>query len=112
MKPGWVYIVTNRPQGTLYVGVTADPVRRIWEHRAGVGSKFAKKYNLTRLVFVEEHAEIGRAIARETRLKHWPRAWKVNLIEAVNPSWADLYERWGGFRGTGREDGPDEPHRR
>jgi putative endonuclease len=91
MKGGWVYILTNRPNGSLYVGVTNDIIRRVWEHRNGVGSSFAHQYNLDRLVFFEDHPEIALAIARETRLKHWPRGWKVGLIEAANPNWEDLY---------------------
>jgi putative endonuclease len=90
MKGGWVYILSNRPNGSLYVGVTNDVVRRVWEHRNGVGSSFVHRYNLDRLVFFESHPEIQLAIARETRLKHWPRAWKIHLIEAANPDWEDL----------------------
>jgi putative endonuclease len=63
----------------------------VWEHRNGAGSSFAYRYNLERLVFFENHPEIQLAIARETRLKHWPRAWKVALIEGANPGWEDLY---------------------
>jgi putative endonuclease len=77
--------LTNRPNGTLYVGVTNDIIRRVWEHRSAVGSSFARRYNLDCLVFFENHPEIALAIARETRLKHWPRAWKLALIEAANP---------------------------
>jgi putative endonuclease len=91
MKGGWVYILTNRPNGTSYIGVTNDIVRRAWEHRSSVGSSFALRYNLDRLVFFENHPEIAPAIGRETRLKHWPQAWKIALIEAVNPGWEDLY---------------------
>ena len=91
MREGWVYFLTNRPNGTLYVGVTADLVRRVWEHREGVAPGFTKRYGLKRLVHIERHEEINRAIARETRLKHWPRAWKVRLIVATNPLWDDLY---------------------
>ncbi len=91
MREGWVYILTNRPNGTLYVGVTADLVRRVWEHREGIVPGFIRRYGLKRLVYAERHEEIGQAIARETRLKHWPRAWKVRLIVAQNPTWGDLY---------------------
>lgn len=88
---GWVYILTNRPNGTLYVGVTANLARRVWEHREGLGEGFTARYGLTRLVYAEPHEEIRTAIAREKALKHWPRAWKVRLILEANPAWADLY---------------------
>jgi putative endonuclease len=90
---GWVYIMTNRPFGTLYVGVTSDIGRRAWEHRQGTGSKFASRYQLTRLIYMERHEDIRHAINREPRLKHWPRAWKLNLIEGQNPLWDDLFDR-------------------
>ena len=88
---GWVYIMTNRRNGTLYIGVTADLVRRIWEDLEGFGSSFARRYGLTRLVYFEHHEDIRAAIQRETRLKRWPRAWKVRLLAAQNPNWHDLY---------------------
>jgi putative endonuclease len=89
---GWVYILTNRPHGTLYIGVTSNLARRVWEHREGVADGFTKRYNLKRLVFVERHEEILVAIQREKTMKHWPRAWKVALIVAANPGWDDLYQ--------------------
>ena len=79
MKGGRVYIVTNRPNGTLYVGVTSNLPRRIWEHREGVVEGFTRRYRLKRLVYVERYEDIASAIQRETNLKHWPRAWKVNF---------------------------------
>jgi putative endonuclease len=88
---GWIYIMTNRRNGTLYVGVTGDLVRRIWEHREGVGSSFVRRYGLTRLVYFEHHQNIRTAIQRETSLKRWPRSWKVRLLAAGNPNWEDLY---------------------
>ena len=91
MRGGWVYIVTNKPQGVVYIGVTADLAARIAQHRAGTGSSFCRKYNLTRLVFAEEHASIEEAIAREKAMKEWHRAWKVELIERANPDWKDLW---------------------
>ncbi len=91
MDGGWLYILTNRPNGTLYIGVTNDLARRIWEHREGRGSAFARKYYLRHLVYAERHDDIRNAIQRETSLKRWPRAWKVALIEKQNPEWADLY---------------------
>jgi putative endonuclease len=93
MQGGWVYIMTNRPNGTLYVGVTSDLARRAWEHREGLIPGFTKKHGLKRLVFVERHDDIRTAIQRETSIKRWSRAWKVNLILAQNPDWDDLYER-------------------
>ena len=90
MAGGWVYIVTNRANGTLYVGVTNDLARRAWEHREGVVDGFTKRYGLNRLVFAEHHEDIPAAIQREKNLKHWPRAWKVRLIIAANPDWHDL----------------------
>ncbi len=92
MKGGWVYILTNTPNGTLYVGVTSDLVRRIWEHREGAVEGFTKRYDLKRLVYFEFHDEIYLAIQREKNLKHWRRAWKIKLIADQNPSWDDLYD--------------------
>ena len=93
MQGGWVYIVTNRPDGTLYIGVTNDLARRAWEHREGLIEGFTKRYGLTRLVFFERHDDIRTAIQREKNLKSWRRAWKVRLIVAANPGWDDLYDR-------------------
>lgn len=93
MQGGWVYIMTNRPNGTLYVGVTSDLARRAWEHREGVADGFTKRYGLKRLVYAERYEDIRTAIQREKNLKHWPRGWKVKLILADNPNWDDLYER-------------------
>jgi len=93
VQGGWVYIMTNRPNGTLYIGVTSDLARRAWEHREGVVEGFTQQYDLKRLVFVERHEDIVSAIQREKTLKHWPRAWKVKLILAANPDWDDLYDQ-------------------
>ncbi|MFG1269111.1 GIY-YIG nuclease family protein [Xanthobacter sp. DSM 14520] len=92
MRGGWVYILTNRPNGTLYVGVTNDLVRRVWEHRQGFADGFTKRYGLTKLVYFEDHTEIALAIQREKAIKHWSRAWKARLILDTNPQWRDLYE--------------------
>ncbi len=92
MKGGWVYIVTDQPNGTLYIGVTSDLARRIWEHREGVHDGFTKRYRLNRLVWSERFDDIRDAIACEKRMKEWKRAWKVKLILASNPEWLDLYE--------------------
>lgn len=90
--PHAVYIMTNRPHGTLYVGVTNDLVRRVWQHREGLQPGFTRKYNLKRLVWCEAHEDIRTAIQREKTMKHWPRLWKINVIEARNPEWRDLWE--------------------
>ena len=91
-KGGWTYIMTNRPFGVLYVGVTADLAARVLQHREGNGSDFCRRYNLTRLVLAEPHATIEEAITREKALKAWKRSWKVELIEAANPQWRDLWD--------------------
>lgn len=83
---------TNKPHGTLYVGVTADLASRVFQHRGGVGSIFCKKYNLTQLIWAEEAATIDDAIAREKAIKEWPRLWKLQLVHALSPNWDDLYE--------------------
>jgi putative endonuclease len=93
MQGGWVYIMTNRPNGTLYVGVTSDLARRAWGHREGVADGFTKRYGLKQLVYAERYEDIRTAIQREKNLKHWPRAWKVKLILTDNPNWDDLYQR-------------------
>ena len=90
MRGGFTYILSNRAHGVLYVGVTADIDRRMWEHRNGHGSRFCKRYGPDRLVLVEPHATIEEAIAREKALKNWQRAWKIELIEVANPEWLDL----------------------
>jgi putative endonuclease len=88
---GFVYIMSDRKHGTLYAGVTADLVRRVWEHRNSAGSAFVRRYGLYRLVYYERHEDIRTAIQRETNIKNWPRAWKVRLLERENPEWEDLY---------------------
>ena len=86
-------MMTNRPNGTLYVGVTNDLVRRVWEHREAMTDGFTKRYGLKRLVLFERHEDIRTAIQRETNLKHWSRSWKVKLILTKNPLWDDLWEQ-------------------
>ena len=90
MKHYFVYIMTNKPRGTLYIGVTNNIERRANEHYIEQGSAFASKYKLRRLVYIEETPDINNAIAREKQLKNWHRDWKINLIEAENPDWNDL----------------------
>ena len=92
VKGGWVYIMTNKPDGTLYLGVTADLSRRVYEHRQGTYPGFTRKYGLKRLVWYEQHDDFRPAIQREKTMKHWSRAWKVRMIMAANPDWRDLYE--------------------
>ncbi len=89
-KGGWVYIISTRPNGILYIGVTADIARRIAQHKAGEGSAFTKRYGLNLLVYAERYEDIRDAIAREKILKHWQSAWKVRLIVKDNPDWNDL----------------------
>ncbi|MEQ8433817.1 MAG: GIY-YIG nuclease family protein [Oceanicaulis sp.] len=84
--------MASRRNGTLYVGVTSDLPRRVFEHREGVGSAFVGKYSVTQLVWYENHDEMSLAISREKAIKKWNRAWKLQLIEAANPHWRDLYE--------------------
>ena len=88
----WVYILASKPGGTLYVGVTNNLVRRVYEHREGLADGFTKRYGLKRLVYYERFEDIRDAIQREKTMKHWPRAWKVRLVHGMNPEWDDLYE--------------------
>lgn len=90
---GWVYIVTNKPRGTLYIGVTSDIARRTYEHREGAIEGFTKRHGLKQLVFVERYEDILTAIQHEKTMKHWPRAWKIKAIIAQNPDWDDLYAK-------------------
>ncbi len=92
MRGGFVYIMTNKPNGILYVGVTSDIARRAYEHREGLADGFTRRYGLKRLVYAEPHDTITAAIQREKTMKHWSRAWKVRLILATNPDWDDLYD--------------------
>ncbi len=82
--------MTNRPNGTLYIGVTGDLRRRVFDHKAGVTGGFTSKYGLHRLVYAEPHENIVGALQCEKNIKHWPRAWKVRLIGRDNPEWDDL----------------------
>ena len=89
---GYVYMLTNRKNGTLYTGVTGNLAERIFQHREGRGSVFTRRYSLKTLVWYETFEDIRDAIQRESNMKHWPRAWKIRLILAMNPEWADLYD--------------------
>jgi putative endonuclease len=87
----YVYILASRIGGTLYIGVTNDLIRRVAEHKLKVVKGFTKRYDVVRLVYFEVFDQIEQAIQREKRLKKWPRAWKISLIEKDNPNWNDLY---------------------
>ncbi|MHB9881206.1 GIY-YIG nuclease family protein [Pacificimonas sp. ICDLI1SI03] len=89
-KDGWVYIVTNRKQGALYIGVTNDLARRISEHKAKSAPGFTSRYQCSRLVWSEHFDRIEDAIAMEKRMKKWNRAWKARLVQENNPNWDDL----------------------
>jgi putative endonuclease len=86
-----VYILSSKRNGTLYVGVTSDLVKRIWEHKSNLVEGFTKRYGVHLLVWYELHGSMDTAIQREKRLKDWKRNWKVQLIESNNPKWEDLY---------------------
>jgi len=86
----YVYIMASRRNGTLYVGVTNDLARRVDKHRRGAVSGFTKQYGVHPLVYYEEHADVKEALEREKQIKKWRRAWKMNLIEDMNPQWRDL----------------------
>jgi putative endonuclease len=87
----FVYILASRIGGTLYIGVTNDLIRRVFEHKSKFVRGFTKRYDVVRLVYYEQYDDIEQAILREKRLKNWNRAWKIRLIEEKNPSWIDLY---------------------
>ena len=87
----YVYILARKRNGTLYIGVTSDLVRRLFEHRNNLVDGFTKKYGVHSLVYYEETDSIDSAVAREKQLKKWSRAWKIRLVEKVNPVWRDLY---------------------
>ena len=89
--PYYVYILASRKHGTLYIGVTNDLVRRVYEHRSKVVRSFTKRYDITKLVWFEAYDDPMSAIEREKELKKWRRDWKVNLIEQGNQGWVDLY---------------------
>ncbi len=89
-KSGCVYILTNKRNGTLYIGVTSNLTQRIGQHRDGLIGGFAKKYGLTTLVWYQHFDDLQDARRREVQMKEWKRAWKVELIEAINPDWRDL----------------------
>jgi putative endonuclease len=89
---GWVYILASKRNGTLYVGVTSNLRSRIHQHKEELLPGFTSRYGVKLLVYVEEYALVTQAIQRESNIKHWPRKWKLELIESVNPEWRDLSE--------------------
>ena len=91
-KSYWLYIVTDKPFGTLYTGVTSDLTRRIYEHKNGLTEGFTRKYGLKTLVWCEEFQTPMEAIEAEKKVKKWRREWKIDLIKKLNPKWLDLYE--------------------
>ena len=91
-KQPCVYLLASRRNGTLYVGVTSDLIKRVWEHKNHVVDGFTKKYKVDRLVWYEVHETMESAIQREKAIKEWQRAWKLRLVEECNPDWRDLYD--------------------
>jgi len=94
MHSCYVYILTSKRNGTLYIGVTDDIIRRVQEHKNNINEGFTQQYNVHTLVYYEQYGSIESAIIREKRLKKWNRKGKLELIEKVNPEWRDLYEDW------------------
>ncbi len=92
MKQPAVYILASQRNGTLYIGVTSDLIKRVWEHKSDLAEGFTKKYQVHTLVYYELHVEMLAAITREKQLKKWNRAWKLALIEKQNPQWRDLWQ--------------------
>ncbi len=92
MQFSWAYILASKRNGTLYTGVTADLIGRVWQHRQDVFPGFARTYGCKRLVWFETHDDISEAIRKEKQLKRWRRAWKLELIEGGNPDWRDLWD--------------------
>jgi len=88
----WVYILASRPGGTLYVGVTNNLIRRVYEHRNGLVEGFTRRYGVKKLVYYEQHDTAVSAIQREKNIKHWSREWRIDLILSMNPEWRDLYD--------------------
>ena len=88
----YVYMLASDRNGTLYVGVTSDLVKRVWQHKEGFVEGFTKEYGVKQLVWYEQHDSAEAAITREKQLKKWNRAWKIELIQTMNPYWNDLYE--------------------
>ena len=92
MKSPCVYILANKPKGTLYIGVTSNLTQRVWQHKNDFVDGFTERYGVHRVVWYEVHETMESAITREKALKKWNRAWKIELIEKTNPNWTDLYD--------------------
>jgi putative endonuclease len=90
--------MASQRNGTLYIGVTNDLIRRVYEHKHNILEGFTKKYSVHQLVWYETHEDIYQAIAREKAMKAWKRAWKLRVIEAMNPEWNDLYDEMVGYK--------------
>ena len=95
-KAFYVYVLASRRNGTLYVGITSNLVQRTWQHKEGFVSGFTKEHDVKKLVWYEQHETAEGAITREKQIKKWNRVWKVELIEAANPYWNDLYPQIAG----------------
>jgi len=93
MNTSFVYILASGRNGTIYIGITNNLIRRVWEHKAKLAQGFTAQYAVSKLVYYEEHQDITIAIQREKRLKEWPRKWKIELIEKNNPYWHDLFDQ-------------------
>ena len=91
MRQCYVYILASKKNGTLYIGVTSDLVKRVYEHKQNLTDGFTNKYNVHNLVYYEPHQEAKEAIVREKQIKKWNRKWKLRLIEEQNTKWCDLY---------------------
>ena len=92
MKQMYVYMMASQKNGTLYVGVTSDLIKRVWQHKNKIMQGFTSDYDVDKLVYYEVFNDELNAIQREKKLKHWKRQWKIALIESQNPQWNDLYE--------------------
>ena len=90
-KQSYVYILASHRYGTLYIGVTSDLIRRVWQHKEGFVEGFTKTHQVKQLVWYEVHDDILAAITREKQIKKWERNWKIKLIQTANPTWSDLY---------------------
>ena len=90
-KQYYVYILTSKRNGTLYIGITSDLIKRVWEHKQKLVEGFTKDYDVNQLVYFETHTDVYAALTREKQLKVWKRNWKLELIETENPDWKDLY---------------------
>lgn len=92
VKQFYVYILASKRNGTLYIGITSDLIKRVWEHKNKLAIGFTEEYGVDKLVYYEVHNDVENAITREKRIKKWNRAWKLRLIEEKNPDWNDLFE--------------------